>query len=182
LVLQLIVLGIVVAANNLATALALGSLGQVERRWRVALVFGFFEFVVPLIGIWVGRQVADWIDNLAGWIAPLLLALMGLWAIRAALRDSDEDKELAEKVTTWRGLLLLAFGLSLDNLVVGFSLGLRGQDPLLVAAVIAVCSMVFSWAGMWFGSRSEHRYETEAQLGAGLLLIGLALATWLNWI
>ena len=180
-ILPLILLGVAVALNNLAVALALGSLGQIERRGRIVLVFGAFEFTIPLVGLWLGNQVSGQIDSLAGWLAPALLALMGLWTVRASLREHHEDKELARRLTNWRGLMLFSLGLSVDNLVVGFGLGLRGQSPLLVATVIASFSVAFSWLGLEVGSRWEHRWENQIQFVAGVLLIGLALVSWIGW-
>lgn len=181
-ILPLILLGVVVALNNLAVALALGSLGQIERRGRIVLVFGVFEFTIPLIGIWLGNQVSGQIDSLAGWLSPVLLALMGLWTVRASLREHIADEELVRRLTTWRGLVFFSLGLSIDNLVVGFSVGLRGQSPVLVASVIASFSMVFSWLGLEVGSRWEHRWENQIQFIAGVLLIGLALVSWFGWL
>jgi manganese efflux pump family protein len=182
LIAQLAVLGIVVAANNLAVSLALGSMGQIARRGRVVIVFGLVEFIIPFVGILLGRQTSERIESAADWVAPLLLLLMGLWAIRAAFRGEDFDRSMAERLTTWRGLILLSLGLSVDNLVVGFSLGLQRGDPLLIATVIAVSSMIFSWIGMGLGGRADHVWENRAQFVAGLLLIGMAAATWAGWL
>lgn len=180
--LQLAVLGIVVAANNLAVSLALGSMGQLARRGRVVAVFGAVEFIIPFIGILIGRQTSERIESAADWVAPLLLLLMGLWAIRASFRGEDFDRSLAERLTTWQGLIVLSLGLSIDNLVVGFSLGLRRGDPLLIASVIAVSSMIFSWIGMTLGGRADHAWENRSQFVAGVLLIGMAAATWKGWL
>ena len=51
-------LGAAIAANNLVVALALGALGQAPRRWRIAGVFGVFEFAVPLIGLLISVRRA----------------------------------------------------------------------------------------------------------------------------
>lgn len=51
---SLIILGAVIGANNLAVSLALGSLGQSGRYLRIVPVFGFFEFVMPPIGLSIG--------------------------------------------------------------------------------------------------------------------------------
>ena len=73
--------------------------------------------------------------------------------------------------------MLLSAGLSVDNLVVGFSLGLHESSPLLVAATIAAFSMTFAALGMRLGSKGQHRWERRAAIGSGLLLIALAIAS-----
>jgi putative Mn2+ efflux pump MntP len=179
---QLIILGLVVGANNLAAALALGTLGVKERQWRIILIFGTVEFFVPLFGIWLGRQAIRYVEQNAQLIAPLLLAGLGLWTLWTGLRHAPNREEIGRWLTRPGGVLLLALGLSADNVVVGFSLGLIGTEPLLVAAVIAAFSMTFTWLGIQLGAITRRHWERYAEIAAGLLLLGLALSAWLGWL
>lgn len=171
-------LGAVIGANNLATALALGALGQDKRRWRILSMFAVFEFSVPLLGLWLGQLASEYIAAQAGWLGPLMLAGLGVWTLFEATRRTSEQASLARWLTSWRGLVVLSATLSLDNLVVGFSLGLGGVGPLLMATIIMVFSVAFSWAGLEIGARSRRSYETPTELFSGLLLLGLAWADW----
>jgi Predicted membrane protein len=129
-----LILGAVIGSNNLAVALALGALGQAHRRFRVMLVFGLFEFFVPLLGIWLGSTTAEMFGLHTNMVGAVLLVGLGLLAGIGGLRRQSEDEvlskdeKLARRVTHRHGLVLLAAGLSADNLVVGFSLG-RGAGP-----------------------------------------------------
>jgi manganese efflux pump family protein len=145
-------------------------------------VSGAFEFLVPLVGVWLGRHAASMVAERAGWLGPVLLALLGSWAIAGGLRRDWDEEALARRATTWRGLVLLAGGLSLDNLVVGFSLGLGGRSPLLLASVIAGCSMAFAWLGLRLGRFARRRGRRAAEVGAGVLLLALAGGSWAGWI
>lgn len=179
---RLLILGIAIGSNNLAASLALGALGQKERIRCVVVVFGCFEFAVPLAGLWLGQQSGQWIEGHVHWMAPVMLATLGVWTLWAAWRSKSADKSFARRVTTWGGLFVLAAGLSVDNLVVGFSLGLRESSPLLLAGTIAAFSMGFAWLGMHLGSQARRHWERYAEFGAAALLFGLAGASWLGWI
>lgn len=178
---ELLLLGMVIGANNFAAALALGALGQVARRWRVVAVFGGFEFAIPLAGMWLGHRASIWLTNQLGWLSYTLLALLGLWIMWGGWRDRPDDEHLARRVVTWRGLAGLAAGLSVDNLIVGFGLGLQRLPPLAVATTIAVFSMAFSWLGMRLGSQARRHWERRARVASGVLLVGLAIAIWRGW-
>jgi len=173
-IVRLLILGVVIGSNNLAAGLALGALGQADRARRIVAVFGLFEFCVPLAGLALGRAFSRWMERQAGWVSILLLLAVGLWMLWTSRRSGSRDERLARRATTWGGLALLSAGLSLDNLVVGFSLGLRAYDPWAIAATIAGFSMLFTWAGLRAGDAGRRRWEQWASALAGLLLIAVA--------
>lgn len=178
---SLLFLGAAIGSNNLAAALSLGSLGA-GHRYRVAFVFGVFEFVIPLLGLWIGRLASQWLAVQAGWLGPVLLAVLGLWTMWLAKDPRREDHNIVRKASSWRGLVILAMGLSLDNLVIGFSLGLQQMPPLLVAAMIAGFSVAFTLLGMKLGEVAQTHWGRYAGMGSGLVLVVLAAALWLGWI
>ena len=179
---SLLVLGLVIGSNNLAVALALGAHGQIARRSRITAVFGVFEFVVPLVGIWLGAAMAQRIGTIAETLGVALIIALGVWTVASGLRGGEHFKGLASRVTSWRGLVLLAAGLSTDNLLVGFSLGLGKANPLLIATTIAVFAVVFTLVGITLGAKSKRHWEPRAKVGSGVLLIGLGVATALSWM
>lgn len=180
-IIDLVIIGIVIGSNNLAVALALGALGQASKQYRVMLVFGLFEFWVPLIGIWLGAEAAKAIALQTNFIGGVLLFGLGLLTVIGAILNQREDEKLARYVTRWRGLILLAAGLSIDNLIVSFSLGLSKAEPLTLAGTIAFFSVLFTWLGMRLGRESRRSWERTAKFGSGLLLMGLGMASFLGW-
>ncbi len=180
--LRLLILGVVIGSNNFATTLAMGALGQIGKRRRILLVFALFEFTVPLVGLWLGRGASSFVADRAGWLGPALIAGLGLWTIYEATGDSHDHEKLAHWLTSWSGLFLLAGGLSVDNLVVGFSLGLGGIHPLALATTIMVFSVVFSWVGLQIGERAQRSFEKPAEAVSGALLLGVAWMSWSGWL
>lgn len=179
---KLLLIGLVIGANNLAASIALGAAGQAARWPRILLAFGVFEFCVPLTGIAVGREVASRLADYTGWLGGALLALLGTWIIIAGLVNGFDLGTLARRSMSWVGILLLAATLSIDNVVIGFSLGLRGYSPLELALTIATCSVVFSAVGLRIGDEGRRHFETIAEVSAGILLLGLAAADLAGWL
>lgn len=177
---ELLAIGVVVGLNNFAVALMLGALGQRRRRWRIAGVFAVFEFTVPLVGLLAGAALAEALSDAGRYFGAALLVALGAMAVRSATRrapgaSSDRDR-VARQVTTWGGLLALAAGLTADNLVVGFSLGLGDAEPLLLAGTIALFATTFTLIGIEIGAKGRRDFERAARLGSGLLLVALGLA------
>lgn len=180
--LELLTVGLVIGANNFAVALLLGALGQERRRWRIAGVFGVSEFVIPLVGLMIGAVAADYVADAGRFISASLLIALGALAIRESRRhDPLVDERLAAKVTTWGGLVLLAVGLGMDNLVVGFALGLGDTEPLLLSAVIASFAVIYTLLGLRLGNSGRRHWGPPAQAGSGLLLILLGAAAAAGW-
>ena len=179
---ELLILGIVAGTNNFATALALGALGQIDRQWRILMVFVAFEFSVPLAGLAMGRRLSREVSDNIDWLAPVLIAGLGLWTLLVASRGSTDRANLARWLSSWHGLVLLSAGLSLDNLVVGFSLGLSGVPILLTATIIMLCSVTFARTGLRSGARGHRDFETPAEVASGMLLLLVAGMIWAGWL
>lgn len=177
-----LILGVVIGSNNLAVALALGALGQAKHRFRVMLVFGVFEFVMPLLGIGLGVTAARAIGLPMDIVGTVLLIALGLLVVIGGFRNRSQDEKLMKHATQWRGLVFLALALSIDNVVVGFSLGLNRADPLAVATTIACFSVLFTWIGMKLGRESRRSWERAAKIGAGVLLLGFGAASGMGWL
>lgn len=176
--LQLLILGVAVGSNNLAVALALGAMGQRYRIIPIVLVFTTFEFFVPLLGMWLGAAVAQWIAGYAATIGALLFLMLGLLTLLAAFRISNLEATLAPAVHSPLGLVILAAGLSADNAVAGFSVGLEKSEPFLIAATIAFFAATFIIAGILLGRRLSVAHQKLSHAASGLLLIFVAALMW----
>lgn len=180
-ILRLLAIGMVIALNNFAVSLALGAIGT-EKRWRIIVIFGIFEFTIPLIGLLIGQSLAGYISAAMGWLVPVLLVLIGVAVIWESFRFGRDDQKLADMTSSWGGLILLAAGLGIDNLFVGFSLGLAGAHPFLLATAIATCSVTFTAIGLQIGHVSRRHWESRTEFIAGAGLVFVAFAVWQGWI
>lgn len=176
-ILKLLLLGIVIASNNLAVSFALGSLETKKYHTRVVIIFGFFEFFVPLIGLLIGKHFSQYISEYASSIGGIILGVLGLIAIYNGLKKDKGMQGLVKKIVSYKGLITLAMGLSLDNLIIGFGLGLKDINPFILAGVISFCSVLFSWIGLKTGHylRKQDRKATKISAGILLILLGLAV-------
>jgi manganese efflux pump family protein len=179
--LTLLTLGVVIGANNLSAALALGALGHGKHRWRIVGIFAVFEFTAPLLGAMLGQSLAQQVTDRVPWLGAALLIGLGMLVLASLLRRGHADKRLRRLSTSWVGLMVLGTGLSADNLVVGFSLGLESISPLALATTIVVFSSVFTFIGVTVGKDLHRRWEQAAEIASGLLLIALGIAVALGW-
>ena len=135
---------------------------------------------MPLLGYLLGNAFKGAVDSASGWIAFILLLLIGLNMIRNAVTSKDEDNEPAGDMLRTRTLLALAVATSIDALVVGVTLSLAGLPLLVSIVVIGVVTFVISIAGFLFGKRLGTVFGEKVEIlgGIALIAIGIKLLIW----
>lgn len=155
-----------------SAALGLGGLTR-RQRIRVSGLFAAFEGGAPIAGLLLGGPLGTKLGEAANYAAVGVLAAFGLFAL---LRDEGDDQVAGLAVATGRAALLLGLAVSLDEIAVGFTLGLLRAPVLPVALTIGAQAVVISQLGMRVGSRLSERVRERAEKAAGALLLVLALA------
>ncbi|MGH2347227.1 MAG: manganese efflux pump MntP family protein, partial [Chloroflexota bacterium] len=112
----------------------------------------------------------------ADWAAVALLLGAGLWILREALEDEDELAAAIEKARQGgAALLVVALGVSLDELAVGLALGTLRLPVAPVVIAIAVQALVVSLVGLRLGAVLGARIGARATMVAGGVLCVLAV-------
>lgn len=93
------------------------------------------------------------------------------------LLGPEEDEERLSQLIRLRGAsaVLLGISVSLDELAIGFALGLLGLPAALVVALIAMQAFVVTQLGLRLGHRLSERLRDGAERLAGVALIALAV-------
>jgi putative Mn2+ efflux pump MntP len=165
--------------DSFAVATALGASGLTgpRDRLRVSLIFVVFEAGMPLIGLAAGAALARAVGAVADYLGGAAVIGLGIFMLAA----DDGDNERAGQIAGTRGLAIIGLGISisLDELAIGFSLGLVRLPVLPVIAAIGVQALLASQAGLALGRRiSEHLRERAGQAAAiALILLGGYLLT-----
>lgn len=149
-------------------------------RWNtfltMALFFGFFQALMPLLG-WLGAShFSHLIEAYDHWVAFGLLAFLGIRMIREHFKDSEEH---SFDPTRLKVIITLAIATSIDALAVGISFAFTGfkelQSLLLPLVAIGLASFVLSLAGSLIGIFFGKRFNLRMELFGGLVLIGIGV-------
>src|ERR1039457_2180277 len=135
--------------------------------------FRVFEAGMPLIGLLAGRDVAHTLGDAARYAGGALLVAIGAWQLIQTARLSKKGVR-APPIGTSR-LILTALALSMDNLVVGFGLGVEHVSVVAALAVFAAVSVVLSLLGLEFGRRFAAVVEVGSQYLAGAVLVAVGI-------
>ena len=174
--LRLLLFVLPLGLDSFAVAAALGALGPSRReRWRITALFVGFEAGMPLIGLAVGAPISRAVAGIADYLAAAALAAVGAWMLFSG--DEDAEEERVRRLSKAHGLAVvgLGVGISLDELAIGFSLGLAGLSVVQVVVAIAVQAFIVSQLGLALGARVGDRLREGIELVAAVALILLAV-------
>lgn len=130
---------------------------------------------MPACGLALGSALGAALGSIGSYVAAALLIATGLYMLREAGEDDDEEVTRLAAAAGRIGLplLVLAVSVSLDELAVGVSFGVLrlSLGPTLIA--IAVQAAVVSALGLWLGQRIGRAIGRRAEVVAALVLLAL---------
>ena len=142
----------------------------------IALFFGGFQAVMPLIGWFRGTQFERYITPVDHWVAFALLCYIGgkmLWD--ACHANSEGEKCDMDEKLDLKELFILAIATSIDALAVGITFAVLKTDILPAVALIGCVTFVLSFAGVQIGFTFGNRFEKKAEIAGGVVLILIGL-------
>jgi manganese efflux pump family protein len=144
-------------------------------RARVTIVFTGFEMGMPLLGLLVGQVLGTVLGRVAEYAAVGLLVVLGAYLLWP--KDEEGEAERVARLARTGGVAALGLGLSisLDELAIGFTMGLLHQPLVLVVALIGLQALVVTQAGLRLGRRVAESLRERAEQLAGGILLGLAV-------
>jgi manganese efflux pump family protein len=158
--------------HSFAVAAALGAArpAGLAMRLRVSLIFVVFEAGMPLLGLAAGGGLARVIGTTADYLAGAAVIGVGAWMLA-----SGDDEDRAGRMPGVHGLAMIALGISIsmDELAIGFSLGLVRLPVVPVIVAIAVQALAASQLGLALGAVVGERFRERAEQAAALALIVL---------
>ena len=175
---DIILLAIALAMDCFTVSIVSGVLARDLRPYRMAVLFGFFQALMPLIG-WAGiSYFSSYLEAVDHWIAFGLLAFIGGKMVWESFSPEEEQHFNPRRLRTQ---LLLAVATSIDALAVGISFACTGYSHMgqlpLPLTVIGLVSFLFSLLGYFLGCRFGKTITSrlKPELFGGIILIGIGI-------
>lgn len=168
----LLVLAFALSLDNFRSSIVLGTVPFGFRRAvQIALVFGFWDTIAPLVGGEVGHYFGEAIGPIADYIGPALMGAYGLFLLVGAIRNPNPEKV----DHPWVTLFGMPLALSVDNLLAGAGLGLLGFSPVVPAVTFGAVTVVMSLVGLCLGRAAVGVIPIRADLLSGVSLVTAAV-------
>jgi len=173
---SILLIAVGLAMDAFAVSIITGSVYKelhVKHALRMALSFGGFQAVMPLIGFLAGLGLKTYISGVDHWVAFVLLAFVGGKMIYEAFQIESAEKN--RDPSNLLILLALSVATSIDALAVGITLSLLTSAISLAVTLIGLITFGLSFAGIYLGKRFGHFFESRIEVVGGVILIGIGV-------
>ena len=160
-------------AISVANGLTLKNFNIRHALW-MALYFGGFQFLMPLIGYFLGSTVSHYVDRFGPYISFALLAFIGGKMLLDAIKPGEGAS--GQETLTHKALLAAAVATSIDALAVGVSFAFQEDVRLLPSCLLIGCTtFLISFLGAMLGKSIPGLSGRKAGIVGGLVLIGIGI-------
>lgn len=146
----------------------------------MAFSFGLFQMLMPVFALLVGQVAREWLIEYHGWVALLILSVLGVRMIWEELKGEEEESEWITKgKSTVRTVLLLSVATSIDSLTTGVLFVPLSMGRVVMALfIIGLGSFLFTLIGYQMGAifaEKAQRIHPKLIGGVMLILIGVKI-------
>ena len=171
---EILILAFVLGIDAFSVALAVGTGSSTFRQtFRLSFHFGLFQFLMPIVGWLLGRNIISLIQRYDHWVAFALLSVIGAKMIYEAFRHRPE-KATADRTRGWN-LVALSTATSIDALGAGVGMGILGTSLLYPCAIIGITAAAMTLIGIKLGSVISVIIGSRMEAVGGVVLILLSL-------
>lgn len=155
---------------------------------KMAIMFGLFQGIMPLIGYFAGISFAESISRFDHWIAFGLLLFIGgkMFIESIKIEDTKEQTSDCDCVNgnaqhsaivaaqfSWKIIFALAIATSIDALATGLIFVPFPDLIWLSVSIIGIVSFLFSLVGMLIGVTFGKRFKVNVNMIGGIILVAI---------
>lgn len=177
--LEIFLTGIALAMDAFAVSICKGIKMPKLRKSHIVIIavfFGGFQMLMPLIGWLLGSQFVQYISKFDHWIAFALLAFIGVKMAIESFKHEEEDCCKCESKLDLKELVVLAIATSIDALAVGITFALYPDINILPSiSIIGIVTFIICAGGVVIGHKFGAKFKSKAELLGGIVLVIIGL-------
>jgi putative Mn2+ efflux pump MntP len=178
--LEVVAVAVGLAMDAFAVAVAGGAGGRLRHprpAIRLAFHLGLFQFMMPVIGWFLGVRAVRLVGGSGRWVAFALLVVIGARMIAGGARAGTRDAAAGPDPSRGWTMVGLSVATSLDALAVGVSLAMLGVGIWQPSVIIGLVTAAIALAGIAIGDRVGRGWGGRVEIAGGVLLalIGLRI-------
>lgn len=171
---NIILIAFSLAMDSFAVSLSNGLLLKeikIKNGLKVGLFFGFFQFIMTIIGYFFGNFLGKPFFVFNYWICFIFLVLIGSKMIIESFKKENTNIRDTKNILSVQNLTILAIATSIDALAVGISFSILKVDILISSIIIGIIAFLLSFLGIIIGKKIGGNFSKNAEKIGGIILI-----------
>jgi putative Mn2+ efflux pump MntP len=158
-----------------AVGMAVGTKDPCRRAsFRLWFHFGLFQFLMPLIGWYLGSSVLGYIKEYDHWIAFGLMFVIASKMMIESFNTEEEEEENESDPTRGFSLVGLSIATSMDALGVGFGMGIAKMTLFIPAVIIGITAGIMTYTGICLGKKLSAKFGKRVETFGAIILYIIA--------
>lgn len=169
--LEIILISISLGMDAFAVAMCKGMAMKrenVRSKIIIALYFGTFQAIMPLLGYLLGLRFEKAINFIDHWIAFFLLLIIGINMIKESISKKEEN---IDDDISFKTMLVLSLATSIDALAVGVTFAFLRVEIIIPLIFIGIITFAMSYMGVKIGNKFGDKLKNKAETLGGIILI-----------
>lgn len=168
--------GISLSMDTFSLSLCYGTLNLSNKKTiLLSIVVGIFHFFMPLIGLTIGNLIINNLIIDGKYLILLIFSVIGIDMILEAFKEKEKTL-----LTSFFGILLFAFSVSIDSFSTGIGLNLMTDNILGSLIIFTLTSFIFTYLGVRLGKVLNTKLGKISNIIGGVVLILLGIYFFFN--
>ena len=175
---EIFLIAISLSCDAFAVALSKGLCSnklKIKNSLIVGLYFGFFQAIMPIIGYHLSKGLGSYLIIYSHLIGFIILSLIGILMF-------TEKSEEGNDLYTFKIMLPLAIGTSIDALAIGVTFSLILDYIYKSALLIGIVTFMLSSIGVIIGYKIKNSVNIPAKKIGGIILILLGIKMLIEYL
>lgn len=174
---EIILIGVALAMDAFALTIAncttyKGKLNK-WKEWSMPTAFALFQFLMPVIGFYIGAIFKDYVEKASGYIT---FAVFFILATKIVIDNLKKQKEQSYKPNFNFGILTLqAVATSIDALIIGVTMAVNLSSPFIPSLIIGVVTFIIVTVALIFGKKIGELLGKYAEWFGAVILYALSI-------
>ena len=168
---SILLIGIALSMDTFSLSLGVGMFGISNKKaLKLAFIVGAMHFIMPFLGTILGSQLIKVFEIKYDILLGFILIIIALQMVVDIIRHEEEKFNFS-----FIGMLVFAFGVSLDSFSLGLGLKAITANIYLAMSVFAICSFIFTYLGIVVGRVANKILGIYANILGALILFVLGI-------
>lgn len=170
-IVMVILIAVSLSMDAFSLSLAYGTLNMEKSEMKLlSIIVGIYHFFMPLIGMWIGAKILDFLPLSPNTVVFLVLLVIGIQMIIESFKQTR-----TVSLMKFSELLIFGLAVSIDSFSVGLGLRAIYESPLICALIFSISSFLFTYTGLYLGKKINDLIGRISTRMGGIALIAIGI-------